>query len=821
VAVNSVGEASVTIVADAKDFEKSLTTSVEKAASGAEPAAEKGGKGIGDALGRGLITTGKIVGAGLAAALGASLVAGFNRLKVIDQAEAKLLGLGNSAEEVVGIMDQALKAVEGTAFGLGESADLAARFMAAGVVAGEDLQLALDSTADMAAVTGKSLAEMGDIMGDLAADGELTGESIRRMSSAGIDAVDQLADAYGVTREEAQRMVDDGEVSFEVFATAIQKNIGTASEKTADTFTGAMKNMGAAMARFGATILKPVFEGIVALAPTVIAAINAFAKAFEKIWLEIGPGVEKAFENIAKALERIDWAAVGNAVANMAAVILAAVRAVLPVLRSLIDAFGPPLQLAIKAVTAVLNNMPWQLIIDLITKLGPPIAAAILAFSAFQKVSKVIKGVELAMGLLTGKVSLHTLVQSKNTVAMKLATVQQKIYTTVTTLGAKATALAAKAAKALGAAFKFMTGPIGLIITGITLLVGALIWFFTQTEVGIQMWANFVNFLKTTWEAFVAWIQPILVAFVEFWTAVWEQIVTYATAIWEAFMSWFQPKLEAFLEVWTQIWEAVKAIFQTIWDFIVAFVVPIVEVIVSLIINRFQAMFEFWQKIWEAVKNVIEVVWNIITSIIELAVALIIAIFTGDFSKVVEIINRIWEDVKAGTQRIWDSIIAWIREIPEKIKAIFSNAKDWLVDAGKNVLIGFWDGLKSIWGNVESWFNDKIGGLKSSAQGLLGEHSPSTVFRDIGENVALGFLEGIDGMSKKIEATANLFAQPAHALTTGPGAITGRQTSTAPATTVAGATTTFSEGAVQVNGVGDPYKAALLAVNGIAERVAL
>jgi len=177
--------------------------------------------------------------------------------------------------------------------------------------------------------------------------------------------------------------------------------------------------------------------------------------------------------------------------------------------------------------------------------------------------------------------------------------------------------------------------------------------------------------------------------------------------------------------------------------------------------------------------------------------------------------------VKAGTKRIWDNIIEWIREIPQKIKDIFSGARDWLVDAGANVLRGFWDGLKSIWGNIESWFNDKIGGLKSSAQGLLGEHSPSTVFRDIGENVALGFLEGIEGLSKEVEASANLFAQPAHALTSGPGAITGRASSTAGPTTVSGAQTTFAEGAVQVNGVGDPYKAALLAVNGIAERVAL
>jgi tape measure domain-containing protein len=817
---NDIGEVVVTVVADASQFEKDLTKTVEGGAKAAEPAAEKGGKGIGDALGRGLIATGKLVGAGLAAALGASLVAGFNRLKVIDQAEAKLLGLGNSAEEVVGIMDQALKSVEGTAFGLGEAADLAARFMAAGVEAGGELQLALDATADAAAVTGVSLADMGEIMGDIAADGELTGESLRRMSRAGIDAVDQLSDAYGVTREEAQRMVDEGEVSFEEFAQALEMNIGDASEKTADTFTGAMKNIGAAMARFGATILKPVFEGIIAIAPTVIAAINTITNAFKPIFEQIGPAVATAFDNIAAALAKIDWAAVGTAVAGMAAVIGASIRAVLPVIRALIDAFGPPLQLAIKAVTAVLNAMPWQAIIDLITKLGPPIAAAIVLFGGFQKVSKVIKGVQLAFGLLTKQVTLHTLVASKNATAVKLATVAQTVHTTATNLMAKATALATKAMKALSAAFKFMTGPIGLIIAGITAVVVALRWFFTETEVGRQMWETFVTFLQTSWQNFMGWIVPIIQQFAAFFMAIWDAITVHAMAIWEAFLGWFQPKLDAFLEVWTVVWEAVKAVFTTIWDFLVAFVVPIVEVIVSFIINRFQAMFEFWQTIWEAVRAVVEVVWNIITSIIQLAVALIIAIFTGDFSTVVDIINRIWEDVKAGTQRIWDSIIAWIREIPNKIKDIFSDAASWLVEAGRNVLQGFWNGLKSIWGNIESWFGDKIDGLVSKAQSALQIGSPSKVFHEMGEQVAQGFINGVDGMTKDIQATANVFATPAHALTSGPRAITGSQTSSSPAP-VPGATTTFAEGAVQITGVLDSYKAALLAVNGIAERVAL
>ena len=67
------------------------------------------------------------VGVGIAAGsvLATSLVKGFGRLSAIENAEAKLTGLGNSAEATAKIMDDALSAVKGTAFGMDEAATTA------------------------------------------------------------------------------------------------------------------------------------------------------------------------------------------------------------------------------------------------------------------------------------------------------------------------------------------------------------------------------------------------------------------------------------------------------------------------------------------------------------------------------------------------------------------------------------------------------------------------------------------------------------------------------------------------------------------------
>lgn len=116
---------------------------------------------VGDAL------TSKITkpaAAATTALVGVTLVKGFNRLVGIDDARAKLAGLGYDAQSVETIMDSALKSVQGTSFGLDEAATTAANAVAAGIKPGKELTKYLGMTADAAAIAGVSLGEMGSIL---------------------------------------------------------------------------------------------------------------------------------------------------------------------------------------------------------------------------------------------------------------------------------------------------------------------------------------------------------------------------------------------------------------------------------------------------------------------------------------------------------------------------------------------------------------------------------------------------------------------------------------------------------------------------------
>jgi len=82
--------------------------------------------------GTALAMTAAVTGAAVAIS-GISLTRGFARLADIEDAEAKLRGLGHAAETVETVMSNALNAVRGTAFGLNEAATVAASTVAAGI----------------------------------------------------------------------------------------------------------------------------------------------------------------------------------------------------------------------------------------------------------------------------------------------------------------------------------------------------------------------------------------------------------------------------------------------------------------------------------------------------------------------------------------------------------------------------------------------------------------------------------------------------------------------------------------------------------------
>lgn len=124
------------------------------------------------------------------------------------------------------------------------------------------------------------------------------------------------------------------------------------------------------------------------------------------------------------------------------------------------------------------------------------------------------------------------------------------------------------------------------------------------------------------------------------------------------------------------------------------------------------------------------------------------------------IVTNLPKILEAGAQLIWSLVTGIINALPELGMAAGSiittlvtglgNLIGNIVDVGKNIIRGLWDGIIS----MGSWIKDKIsgflGGIVDGVKGVLGIHSPSTVFAGIGGNMAAGLAEGWDKEYKAV-----------------------------------------------------------------------
>lgn len=239
-----------------------------------------------------------IGGISIGSVFGTAFAKGFNRLKAIDVAQAKLRGLGNDADAVSVIMQNASASVKGTAFGLDAAATAAAGAVAAGIQPGEQLEAVLKSVSNSAAASGSSMEEMGGIYAKVASVGKAQNDVLAQVADRGIPIYQALGKQLGVTAEEVFKMASDGKINFEQFEKAMTAAAGNVAFEMGNTLPGAFANAQAALGRFGANILTGIYPALTKFFLAFqgwMKPVEAFGKVIGE---QIGAGITKAGEAI-------------------------------------------------------------------------------------------------------------------------------------------------------------------------------------------------------------------------------------------------------------------------------------------------------------------------------------------------------------------------------------------------------------------------------------------------------------------------------------------------------------------------------------------
>lgn len=397
-----IGVAYVSLLPSGKGFSKGVQNEAESAFKGAEKSSNGFFSNVATWAKRGALVVG-----GMVAAVGALAIGGgISRALNIEDATAKLKGLGHDTQVVESIMKDALASVKGTAFGLDAAATTAASAVAAGIKPGQELERYLRLTADAATIAGVSMEEMGSIINQVTSKGYAGMENLNRLTERGIPIMQWLQDEYGVTADELQKMVSRGEVDSETFRRAIENNIGGAALESGNTTRGAFANMLASLSRLG--------EGFAG--PALGAArdfFNEITTVTDGIKTQLGPafadlqhwvdGLDFKFAEqaltfitpLTEAIDHLSEAARDNSLGSwikklaqfsptlaIAMEAASALSPLLPVFKILGDEIAPVLAEAFKEIAAELEPVIPLLaesLTDAIIQLAPPLTDLLLA----------------------------------------------------------------------------------------------------------------------------------------------------------------------------------------------------------------------------------------------------------------------------------------------------------------------------------------------------------------------------------------------------------------------------------------------------------
>jgi len=235
--------------------------------------------------------------------------------------------------------------------------------------------------------------------------------------------------------------------------------------------------------------------------------------------------------------------------------------------------------------------------------------------------------------------------------------------------------------------FALAANPIGAIIIAIVALVAGLIYFFTQTELGQQIWANFTAAIGAAWTwLWESILKPVFDAIGAIFTWLWETIILpiiigilLYVALWAAIFTWLWKT------ILSPIFALIGAIFTWIWKTII---MPIVNFIVAIV----QVLGAIFTWLWaNAIKPAIDAVGAVFTWLWETIIKPV-ADFIGDaitvvgdtindvFSGIADFIGDAFESVLSVVRGPLNSLIDLINGVIGGLNSVKVTIPDWMAD---------------------------------------------------------------------------------------------------------------------------------------------
>lgn len=612
--------------------------------------------------------------------LGATLIGGsfglnafVKEASTLQSVRASFESLTGSAEGARKVMAQLNKFSLETAFSA-DDINAAARTLLGAGVSVDKLGSRMKWLGDIAGATGANLGQLVLPVSQALAKGKLDTQDFYQILNSGAGKVREVLQNELNKRGLGDIMtaMSKGKVSAEILETALKTAASeggfafNGAAKQAQTFDGRMSNLQETISNVGLELIG------VNKATGEIDPNGIFAQISEKVekatkWLE---------ENKGKIKE-------------IAQIIINNIQPAIITLTALWASFK-----AIVVTSQIVDAI--TKVSDAVGKMGDGVKKAITWYQDLNKAqiasSVSAKAHAVAVGLQTAATNIATVAQTAFNVAMA-------------------------------------ANPIGLIVLAIAAVVAGLVWFFTQTEIGKQIFGEFVKFVS----------------------GVFGNIVSVISTVANAIIVPFQNFLAFVSPIFNTLWQIVSSIFILI--------VAVVATAIESIAQPFIWLFQNWQTVWNNICGFVSTIWNMIVGVVtayintmNTIISAIVNTIMGVISPIVNWINdNIIQPIANFFSGLWNGIVQGVSGFIQGVMNVISPITNWInsniVQPVSRFFSGLWNGIvqgiNGLAAGIKNVFSSIVGIIKAPINAIIG--GVNTVIRGLNSIKVPDWVPGLGG----------------------------------------------------------------------------